>query len=151
MKRKELPESLYEADFVAWLDEQAKALRNGRPEQVDWANLAEEIEGLARRQRQELRSRLRVLLTHLLKVHYQAGEARRSWLSTIFHQREEMRELLEDSPSLRSLMPAYLESQYTSARRAAAIETGLGIEAFPAHCPFSLATVLTGEDGRPSS
>lgn len=34
----------YQADFYAWTQQQAKLLRNKEIEQIDWCNVAEEIE-----------------------------------------------------------------------------------------------------------
>ncbi len=65
--------ALYEADFYGWALEQAEALRQaGRarlntPKAVDWENVAEELDGLARSEARELRSRYKTLLVHLLK------------------------------------------------------------------------------------
>ena len=63
---------LYDSDFVLWSERQAALLRRmGNRErvndQVDWGNLAEEIESLSRNDRREIRSRLRVICEHLLK------------------------------------------------------------------------------------
>ena len=46
--------SLYETDYVAWLEEQAAHLRAGRLAALDVENVAEELEGLARSDRHEL-------------------------------------------------------------------------------------------------
>ena len=58
---------LYEDDFVAWLEDQAGRARRGETEDLDLENIAEELEGMARSDRREIRSRLALLLTHLLK------------------------------------------------------------------------------------
>ena len=63
--------SLYETDFYAWTQEQALLLRSQTWEQLDTVNLIEEIESLGRKERQELRNCLGVLLGHLLKWQYQ--------------------------------------------------------------------------------
>ncbi|NJO39732.1 MAG: DUF29 family protein [Cyanobacteria bacterium CRU_2_1] len=65
-------------------------------------NLIEEIESLGQQQRQELRSRLSVLIGHLLKWHYQPQQRSRSWLATLRIQCLDIAELLEDNPSLKS-------------------------------------------------
>ena len=57
----------YEADFVAWLEDQARHARRGELDALDLENIAEELEGMARSDRREIRNRLTVLLTHLLK------------------------------------------------------------------------------------
>lgn len=74
---------LYEADFYAWTQEQARLLRNQQWSQIDLPNLVEEIESLGKQQRQELRNRLSVLLGHLLKWEYQPQRRSRSWLATL--------------------------------------------------------------------
>jgi hypothetical protein len=65
---------LYEEDFVRWTEEQSSALRDaagvGTNLPLDWENLAEEIESLGRSQRYELRSRLAVILEHLIKLEH---------------------------------------------------------------------------------
>lgn len=40
--------SLYETDFVAWAQQQALLLKQGRLEELDLTNLIEEVEGLSR-------------------------------------------------------------------------------------------------------
>jgi len=39
----------YETDFAAWADEMAAALRARAVDELDWENIAEEIEGLVER------------------------------------------------------------------------------------------------------
>jgi len=63
----------YDTDYVAWLEQQATALRARRWSDVDAKNLAEEIDDLGKSQRREFRSRLKVLLQHLLKLKHQPG------------------------------------------------------------------------------
>ncbi|HKN31537.1 MAG TPA: DUF29 domain-containing protein [Roseiarcus sp.] len=57
----------YDADFYAWAMEQAALLRAGRFSAADIANIAEEIESLARGEKRELVNRLTIPLLHLLK------------------------------------------------------------------------------------
>lgn len=52
----------YEADFVAWLEDQAERARRRELEALDLDNIAEELEGLARSDRREIRNRLTLLL-----------------------------------------------------------------------------------------
>lgn len=57
----------YEQDFYAWTVEQSRLLRSNELSAIDVGNIAEEIESMGRSDRRELRSRLAVLVTHLLK------------------------------------------------------------------------------------
>ncbi|NJO12351.1 MAG: DUF29 domain-containing protein [Gammaproteobacteria bacterium] len=60
----------YDGDFYGWALEQAAHLRAGRLDRLDMGNIAEELEGLARSEARELRSRYAVLLAHLLKLQH---------------------------------------------------------------------------------
>ncbi len=62
---------LCKTDFYDWTQKQVSLLKTQQWEQLDTVNLIEEIETLGRRERQELRNRLGVLLGHLLKWQFQ--------------------------------------------------------------------------------
>jgi len=96
---------LYEADFDAWTVEQAKFLRDRAWNSLDIPNLVEEIESLGKQERQKLRSRLAILLGHLLKWEFQPSYRSNSWLGTIREQRRRIIELLEENPSLKPYLP----------------------------------------------
>ncbi len=117
-----MPDDLYERDFYAWPMREAGLLqRLAQGERVndalDAANLAEEIESLGRSQKREISSRLRVLLTHMLKWQYQPDARSGSWKATIREQRRELEAVLEDSPSLRSIVPERIAPAYQRALR----------------------------------
>ena len=66
------PEQLYEDDFYAWTREQARALRRlaeSRPNVgLDLEHLIEEVEDLGTSQRDAVRSHLRTIIEHCLKL-----------------------------------------------------------------------------------
>lgn len=101
------PKALYEKDTAAWSKNQAAALRDAAQSgsnnrELDWENLAEEIEDLGKSQRLALRSRLATIIEHLVKLqHSPATDPRHGWQQTIRRERNEIERLLEDSPSLR--------------------------------------------------
>jgi hypothetical protein len=132
----------YEKDFVAWTEETARLIRAGRMAEVDLEHVAEEIEDIGRRDSREVWSRLRVLITYLLKWSFQPRKRTRSSRSTIATQRSEIHDIFEQSPSVRGRVPARLARIYREAMRAAAIETGLSEKSFPRDCPFRIAQVL---------
>lgn len=86
---------LYETDFYAWTQEQVSLLKSQEWEQLDTLNLIEEIATLGRREPQELRNRLGVLLGHLLKWQFQPEKRSNSWLGTIREQRIQIKLLLQ--------------------------------------------------------
>jgi Domain of unknown function DUF29 len=135
-------QSLYEQDFYQWTQEMAAVLRNGRFDRLDIENIAEEIESLGRSDKRELKSRLTVLLMHLLKWHYQPAQRSNSWRATIAEQQIRILDLLSESPSLVSYLKSEAERCYNNAKSLAAAETGLNPSTFPQDCPYLLTEVL---------
>lgn len=134
--------ALYDEDFYLWTQRAAELLRAGRPDQVDLENVAEEIESLGKSDKRELRSRLKVLIMHLLKCQQSSEVPSRSWLLTIRSQRSEIRTLLEESPSLKRMVPELVAQAYREAADLASYEMDQPAEPFPARCPFSEADIL---------
>jgi hypothetical protein len=139
----------YEDDLFAWTQEQAALLRAHAVEGIDWNNLAEEIESMGRRDRRELKSRLRVVLLHLLKWQAQPDQRGTSWRKTLRPQRREIRDLLQQSPSLRREVPDLIRDAYADAVKDAIDETGLRAEVFPSESFYAADGVLA-EDWLPS-
>lgn len=135
-----------EEDFHAWLVQQAEAVRGRQFDRVDWENLAEELDSMARAERRELRSRLATLLAHLLKWRYQVKRRSRSWEGTIARERIEIEDTLSEEPSLRSYLNEAVEKAYRLARPSAGREMGLSKtqwEAlFPSECPWQFDEML---------
>ena len=98
--------SLYDQDFVRWSEEQSAAIRaaaqSGANLPLDWENIAEEIESLGRSDKRELRNRTRTLIAHLLKLQCSPAAApKEGWATTVRRTRQEIEELIAESPSLR--------------------------------------------------
>jgi uncharacterized protein DUF29 len=113
---------LYEEDFVRWTEEQAAALREaaglGINLPLDWENLAEEIDCLGRSLRRELRSRITVIIEHLIKLECSpATDPRQGWVETIGRERSDIEILLDDAPSLRGEIGGMVEAQTVRATR----------------------------------
>ncbi len=133
----------HDVDFYSWTQQTAELIGQRRLDEVDLEHVAEEIADIGKRDRRELRSRLIVLLMHLLKWQVQPElRERSSWRSTIVEQRTEIRLLLKDSPSLYRLVPDELSSLYIDAVRNARSETGLHPGSFPPSCPYTSEQIL---------
>ncbi|CDH47658.1 DUF29 domain-containing protein [Candidatus Contendibacter odensensis] len=130
----------YETDFYQWTQQQAALLRQGEFNRVDldFENIAEEIESMGRREKHSIRSYLFNIVMHLLKWHYQPERRGNSWKLSIFNGRHQMFGLLEESPSLKPQLETLLAKEYPQARKVAALETGLPLATFPKQCPFTL-------------
>ena len=133
---------LYEQDYFAWTQDQADALRRRSVNELDWDNLLEEVEGLGRQERNELRSHLIILMVHLLKWRLQPERRGRSWALTIAEQRREAENVLAENPSLKPGVENLLDNAYRVARIRAARQTRLSTKVFPVENPFSWHGVL---------
>jgi hypothetical protein len=136
------PNELYETDFYAWTQEQARLLRERRWADLDLDNLVDEVESVGGSEKREIRNRLTVLLAHLLKWKYQPGRRGPSWTGTIFEQRGQLADILEASPSLGDYFRKQVEDRYLSGRLGAAKESGIAFGLFPEKCPFTVDQVL---------
>jgi hypothetical protein len=126
-----------DSDYYAWTLQTAERLRNGRVSEVDLNDVAQELEDMGKAQRHALASHLKVLIVDLLKWRYQPSFRGVSWRVSITNARDEIAELLEDSPSLRSSISELVARRYPAARGRADLETGLSDEPFPQTCPFA--------------
>jgi len=136
------PKSLYDRDFYLWIQATAQQLKEGKFNEIDIPNLIEEIESMGRSEKRELKSRLIVLLMHLLKWQYQPEKRSESWRSTISEQRICIEGLLEDSPSLQPLISEVFDDCYQKARLKASEETGIKLNFLPKESPFTLEETL---------
>lgn len=96
------PDDLYDTDFARWAETQAALVREfSAGHHIDARHIAEELEGLAARERRELSSRIATIIEHLLKLQYsRAAQPRSDWQRTIARERDETVRLLEDSRCL---------------------------------------------------
>ncbi|MGL6338415.1 MAG: DUF29 domain-containing protein [Waterburya sp.] len=133
----------YQTDFYAWTQQQAKLLRNKEIEQIDWCNVAEEIEDMGRSEKRQLESRLEILIMHLLKWQFQPNLRSRSWQLTIKEQRLRLEKLLAENPSLKSSLTDIKEKIYPLAVISAERETGLSL--FPETCLYDLTEIFAPE------
>jgi len=141
----------YGEDFYAWTQYQAEVLRSLRTDdhRFDREHLAEEIEDLGKSTRKGVRSQLRRVLEHFLKLDYSpASLPRRGWQRSILDARQDLQEDL--TPALRRDAEANFGKLYAAAREGVATdfrdfgepEAAAGL---PAECPYTLEQVL--QDG----
>ena len=130
---------LYETDFVTWAEHQAALLEQKQFEQLDLANLIDEVLDLSKRERQALYSNLKIILLHLLKWNYQPAMRSNSWKASIREHRQRVARQLKDSPSLKPYLQEIFADCYQDARLLAADETELPAQTFPADCPYSVS------------
>jgi hypothetical protein len=142
LKTDKHPEAEYEQDLAVWYQRQADLLRERRFDQIDLENLIEELEVAGKNLHRELKSRLRVLIMHLLKCQFQHERISGSWRGTLSEQRDEIRDLIEENPSLSPGVMQVAAKVYAGAMQRAASETGLTESSFPAANPYSRDQLL---------
>jgi hypothetical protein len=108
----------YDRDYYGWIQHNVHAIREGRFKEVDWPNVAEELEDMGKGERRAVRSQLARLVAHLLKWSYQP-EARRlsehGWRATIERARDSVHELVEESPSFKAQLHEFFRAAYSDA------------------------------------
>lgn len=135
--------TLYEQDFNLWLEETVNLLKNRQLDQLDYDNLIEEIESMARKDKRALESNLEQILMHLLKWQYQKNKRNNSWRYSIIEHRNRLKKDFRDSPSLKPYFDDVLEDCYQTAREFASEQTGLDIKIFPIDIPFNKEQILS--------
>jgi hypothetical protein len=133
----------YARDVYTWSQEQARLMREGRFDEIDRENVAEEIESVGRAEFNQLVGALRVLMLHILKWDHQPDRRSRSWAQSIRVQRNNLGDVLDDNPGLKPRLMEAMTRAYRNARAEASQETGLDEEAFPAKCPYSFEDVTS--------
>jgi hypothetical protein len=90
-----------DTDFHAWALEAAERVRARKLTEEDYDWIAEELEDMGKNRQHALKRQLRRLLMHLLKGQYPPKSNQgSSWKLTLWNAREEIADLLEESPSL---------------------------------------------------
>ena len=144
------PQDLYEEDFFAWTQLQARELRRfarTRPNlPLDLARIAEEIQDLGKEQRNALRSWARRIVEHLLLLeHSPAAEPRAHWIGEIVDFRQDLNDRLSRVlvRDLRRRLPRlYEEAVRGLARKLPAQGDGDVIRRLPKSCPYTLDQVI---------
>ena len=137
--------SIYETDFVGWIETTVEQLRTQDYANVDWENLLEEIEDIGKSEKRAIYSNLKILLLHLLKYRYQAEKRSNSWRASIVEPRQRLKKAFQESPSLQPYYTEIVNECYQDARELAAAETGLAIDNFPVETPFTSEEILKSD------
>lgn len=127
----------YQSDFYSWAMAQSELARMRSSNALDWDHVAEELRLLGVSEERELKSRLIILLAHLLKWAFQPELRSRSWTNMIMSQRLALQDHMVSNPGLKPKLPDAFASSYTRARLEASSETDLDLAVFPIAAPFA--------------
>jgi len=95
---------LYENDFYLWVQENLKLLKNKEYDLVDWENLLEEIEDMGKSLFMAVLRQMRKIMEGLYKwENFQDHPEAYDWVEEVSRARRELRDLFEDSPSLKAI------------------------------------------------
>ena len=143
-------DELHHRDWYRWAREQADGLRRLASERIntdlELELIAEDLDEMADGKRDAVRSQLRRVLVHLLKLeHSPASDPHRQWRRSIREARAQIDDRL--TSTLEAELRADLPRVYGKARRLAAAEMAdygehSAASAIPAECPYSFEEIL---------
>lgn len=138
--------SLYDDDYYTWAKRQAAALRalstRAPSNEVDWANLIEEVEDLGKNLVRAVRSALYRLMEHAALVALAPDDSpyRDNWLGEMQNFRRDAE--ADYLPSMRQIVTPKLDREWRNARLAAARKLRADPSSLPEARPFTLAELL---------
>lgn len=135
-------DQLYKTDTLIWAETQIALLRAGKFDQLDLENIIAELTYQVQSDKDEIESRLRSLMTHLLKHQFRPQQRSPRWISVIVGHRRAIKDILEQMPSLRPQLDEYVARIYPKAVRAAAQETHVHPAVFPQENSYTLDQLL---------
>lgn len=139
--------SLYDQDFYQWLLMTVDLLKSRQLENLDWENLIEEVDSLARLEVGQLYDYLEEIFRYLLMFQkplislddIEEVESHRSRLS---FSRIQLKTLLESSPSLEQFWDKKFEQAYQHAKKMLSVYFDLAKDTFPENSPFTKEQVF---------
>lgn len=137
--------TLYNKDYHLWLETTIQQLRSREFTHVDWENLLDELESMGKNNRRAVKSLLTRLWEHLLKLRYWESEKeynKNKWKSEITTFRQQIRDELSDSPSLKPYLVEIFPNTYQDAKKVIARLMDKPIQFFPEAPPASSEDVL---------
>ena len=133
--------ALYDDDFYAWTQEQAKALRTHfrGDNRIDVEHLAEEVDDLGKSDLHAVESFVEQIIAYLLKLDYCGqNDPRPHWRAEVLNFRRNVERKI--TPSIRQVVESKLDERYRYARQTAAVgalahEPDL-VRRLPKTCPY---------------
>lgn len=141
----EVKTSLYETDYLLWLDKIMAQLRVGDFINIDLDNLIEEIEDFGKSEKHAVASYLMRLCEHLLKVKYWESEREnclRGWEAEIANFRLQIQRRIKSSPSLKNYLQDNFSLEYDNGRKIFLKASGFEANIIPEQPGFTLEQAL---------
>ena len=137
----------YDDDYYAWTQYQASVLRTMRraDNRLDRERVAEEIEDSGKSERDTVRSQVRRIIEHLLKLKYSpAADPRFDWMASVVEARQALADKI--TATLQRDAEAMLPRLYADGRELAQIGLrkfgeNAGADNLPATCPYTFEQI----------
>ena len=132
--------SLYETDYIQWLEAMINRLKNHQFNDLDAENLIEELEALGRNEKSAVASLVIKLIQHLLLYQYWEVEKeynRKHWQIEIIAFRTQIE--LKMTTNLKNYLRERLDYLYRKAKKIAELKSDLSL---PSVNPYSLEQIL---------
>lgn len=144
---------LYDSDLELWIEQTIQQLQNREFVSLDVEHLIQELVDLGKSQKNTLKSNLKILLAHLLKLkiqHDAPDMMKTSWYGSVVEHRQRVLDNLADTPSLKGFLVEAVEKAYPDGRKLAIKESKfakLGVRLpeeseYPIICPFQIEEIL---------
>ena len=114
----------YSNDVLAWSERQGDLLRRRaagdlvNDSELDWPNIAEEIQSLGQSERYRIRNHIFAVIEHLIKLQASpATEPRNGWKTSVRNARRGIERCLKTSPSLRREIAGMILDETSGAKQ----------------------------------
>lgn len=136
-------ELLYERDPYAWSIEQARLLREGRLDEIDVPNVADEILSVGKQELGHLEEALIALFANMLLWDDRPERRTRERAIVIAEQRCAVEDRLRRSPGLRAKLDKAMQWSFHIGRLQAAADMDIEVTHFPESSPYDWEAIVS--------
>lgn len=133
--------TIKEETWDIWLDRQIEYLRSHNFEQLDLANMIEELEDLGREQRNACKSFCRQIIVHLLLIDYwhEQKQTRNHWRAEVASFQSDLQDRL--TTNYQNYLQENLQAIYHQSLKIVQRKTALS-DRFPENCPYTIEQII---------
>ena len=130
---------LYDTDYYTWAMTNAELLKEGKLNEIDYINLAEEVRDLGNSEYYRLVSFLANLLSHVYKLDNQPELRTKSWMNTIANSIFNIKKVLKQNPGLKQekIFNEAFNNAWEEARYIIFSDTDIKLNLIPEESPYA--------------
>ena len=135
---------LYLTDYYTWAMTNSELLKEGKLDEIDYINLAEEVKDLGKSEYYKLESYLANLLSHIYKWDNQPNLRTKSWNITIANSIFNIKKVLKENQGLKYAETFHniFSSAWEESRHIISNDIDTDIKSVPKECPYSFADII---------